>query len=314
MSEVAAKLDRLQANLEQVIIGKTEAVRLTLTALLAQGHLLIEDIPGVGKTTLARALARSLDCPFQRIQFTSDLLPSDILGTAVFLQSRSEFEFRPGPVFTSILLADEINRTTPRTQSALLEAMNERQVTIEGRTYPLPRPFLVVATQNPLEHHGTFPLPDSQLDRFLISLQLGYPEREQELEILRRRSFLPSLDSLQPVLAAAEVVAYQELADQVRVDSSLLEYALALSQATRRHPRLHLGVSPRGALALKQAAKAHALLCGRDYCIPDDFKRLVLPVFSHRLLPGPQDDDPERRRMNVSQILEDILDTVPIPR
>jgi len=314
MSEAAGKLARLQANVEQVIIGKTDAVRLTLTALLAQGHLLIEDIPGVGKTTLARALARSLDCPFQRIQFTSDLLPSDILGTAVFLQSRAEFEFRPGPVFTSILLADEINRTTPRTQSALLEAMNERQVTIEGRTYPLPRPFLVVATQNPLEHHGTFPLPDSQLDRFLISLQLGYPEREQELEILRRRSFLPSLDSLQPVLAAAEVVAYQELADQVRVDSSLLEYALALSQATRRHPRLHLGVSPRGALALKQAAKAHALLCGRDYCIPDDFKRLVLPVFSHRLLPGPQDDDPERRRMNVSQILEDILDTVPIPR
>jgi len=314
MSEVAAKLGRLQANLEQVIIGKTEAIRLTLTALLAQGHLLIEDIPGVGKTTLARALARSLDCPFQRIQFTSDLLPSDILGTAVFLQSRSEFEFRPGPVFTSILLADEINRTTPRTQSALLEAMNERQVTIEGRTYPLPQPFLVVATQNPLEHHGTFPLPDSQLDRFLISLQLGYPEREQELEILRRRSFLPSLDHLQPVLTAAEIVAYQELADQVRVDASLLEYTLALSEATRRHPRLHLGVSPRGALALKQAAKAHALLCDRDYCIPDDFKRLALPVFSHRLLPGPQDDDPERRRMNVSQILEDILDTVPIPR
>ena len=314
MSDPADKLARLQANIEQVIIGKTDAVRLTLTALLARGHLLIEDIPGVGKTTLARALARSLDCPFQRIQFTSDLLPSDILGTAVFLQNRSEFEFRPGPVFTSILLADEINRTSPRTQSALLEAMNERQVTVEGRTYPLPQPFLVLATQNPLEHHGTFPLPDSQLDRFLISLKLGYPEREQELEILRRRSFLPSLDHLQPVLSAAEVLALQDLADQVKVDPSLLEYTLAITEATRKHPRLHLGVSPRGALALKQAARAHALLCGRDYCLPDDFKRLVLPVFSHRVLPGPQDDDPERRRDSIAHLLEDILDTIPIPR
>ena len=314
MTETAAQLARLQANIERVIIGKTEAVRLTLTALLAQGHLLIEDIPGVGKTTLARALARSLDCPFQRIQFTSDLLPSDILGTAVFMQNRAEFEFRPGPIFTSVLLADEINRTTPRTQSALLEAMNERQVTVEGRTYPLPRPFLVIATQNPLEHHGTFPLPDSQLDRFLISLRLGYPQHEKELEILRSRSFLPSLDNLQPVLSAAEILALQELADQVRVDPSLLEYALAVCEATRKHPRLHLGISPRGALALKQAAKAQALLAGRDYCLPDDFKGLVLPVFSHRLLPGPQDDDPERRRMNVSQILEDLLDTIPVPR
>jgi MoxR-like ATPase len=314
MSDSVEKLARLQANLEQVIIGKPEAIRLTLTALLARGHLLIEDIPGVGKTTLARALARSLACPFQRIQFTSDLLPSDILGTAVFIQSRGEFEFRPGPVFTSILLADEINRTTPRTQSALLEAMNERQVTIEGRTYPLPRPFLVIATQNPLEHHGTFPLPDSQLDRFLISIQLGYPDRDHELEILRLRSFVPSLDHIQPVLSAEEVLAWQDQVDRVKVEASLLEYAQALSQATRGHPRLRLGVSPRGALALKQAAKAHALLAGRDYTIPDDFKRLALPVFAHRLLLGPQDDDPERRRALASEILEDILDTIPVPR
>ncbi|OGP56079.1 MAG: hypothetical protein A2V67_14150 [Deltaproteobacteria bacterium RBG_13_61_14] len=314
MSDSVEKLARLQANLEQVIIGKPEAIRLTLTALLARGHLLIEDIPGVGKTTLARALARSLACPFQRIQFTSDLLPSDILGTAVFIQTRGEFEFRPGPVFTSILLADEINRTTPRTQSALLEAMNERQVTIEGRTYPLPRPFLVIATQNPLEHHGTFPLPDSQLDRFLISIQLGYPDRDHELEILRLRSFVPSLDHIQPVLSAEEVLAWQDQVDRVKVEASLLEYAQALSQATRGHPRLRLGVSPRGALALKQAAKAHAVLAGRDFCIPDDFKRLALPVFAHRLLLGPQDDDPERRRAVASEILEDILDTIPVPR
>lgn len=314
MSDSAEKLARLQANLEEAIIGKSEAIGLTLTALLARGHLLIEDIPGVGKTTLARALARSLACPFQRIQFTSDLLPSDILGTAVFIQTRGEFEFRPGPVFTSILLADEINRTTPRTQSALLEAMNERQVTIEGRTYPLPRPFLVIATQNPLEHHGTFPLPDSQLDRFLISLELGYPDRDHELEILRHRSYMPSLDHIQPVLSAEEVLALQDQVDRVKVEASLLEYAQALTQATRGHPRLRLGVSPRGALALKQAAKASALLAGRDFCIPDDFKRLMLPVFAHRLLLGPQDDDPERRRALASQILEDILDTIPVPR
>ena len=276
-------IGRLTASVSRALVGKPEVVRLAVVGLVARGHLLIEDVPGVGKTTLAAALARSIGAGFQRIQFTSDMLPSDILGVSIYQPDRSEFVFKPGPLFTNIVLADEINRTTPKTQSSLLEAMNEAQVSLDHSTYPLPRPFMVLATQNPLEYEGTHPLPESQLDRFLLRIRIGYPESRDEKAILRGESAGP-LDGLEPVVSVDDVLWLQDEAERVRVEESVLDYLMALVAATRHSPFLALGVSPRGSLALLRAAKAHALADGRDYLVPDDVKRLAVPALAHRVL------------------------------
>ena len=269
-------VSQLQRSIARAIYGKEDVIQLALVTLLARGHLLIEDVPGTGKTTLAQALAKSFHCSFQRIQFTSDLLPSDVLGVSVYNPESREFEFRHGPVFANVVLADEINRTTPRTQSALLEAMNEAQVTVDGRTLPLPKPFLVVATQNPVEHHGTYPLPESQLDRFLMRVKMGYPSHETEREILRSRVSDDPVAALETVADVADVLAMQESVTRVKVDSSLHDYALEIVNCTRKSDHLALGVSPRGTLMLQRAAQARAFLDGRDFCLPDDFKHLSL--------------------------------------
>ena len=282
---VSHKVKELEKALCRVIRGKDDVVHLALVSILARGHLLIEGVPGVGKTTLGQALARAIDCAFQRVQFTSDMLPSDVLGISVYSAMEQQFEFKRGPVFTNVLLADEINRTTPKTQSALLEAMNEGQVTMDSRSYTLPQPFLVIATQNPVEHHGTYPLPESQMDRFLLRAGMGYPEAGSEREILRSEAGMARLDQLRPVLSGGDITAMQEEVTRVRVDEALVDYLLALVEATRRCEALALGVSPRGSLALYRAAQAHAYIDGRGYCVPDDVKRLVVPVFAHRVIP-----------------------------
>jgi len=305
-------LVQLQATIGDVIRGKNEVIRLALVALFARGHLLIEDVPGVGKTTLARALARSISCNFQRIQFTSDMLPSDVTGVSIFNQQTQQFEFRPGPIFAHIVLADEINRTTPKTQSALLEAMNEAQVTVDNRTLPLPHPFMVVATQNPIEHHGTFPIPESQLDRFLMRIEIGYPPPESEKEILRTASSEPTME-IEPVLTAEEVVEIQQSASRVSVDEDLLNYLLAIVEKTRHHEHLSLGVSPRGSKSLMRAAQALALLDGRTYCIPDDFKNLVVPVFAHRCMVSPRFASPLKEEVRAEAVLREILEETPVP-
>src|SRR6266404_1639578 len=282
--DAVEKINRLQTAIETVIKGKPEAVRLGIVGLIAGGHLLIEDVPGVGKTTLAHAMARALRCNFQRIQFTSDLLPSDVIGLSVYNQHTAVFEWKPGPIFANVVLADEINRTTPKTQSALLEAMAERQVTAEGVTHPLPSPFIVLATQNPIEHHGTYPLPESQLDRFMLRLRIGYPATADEQEILRDREHRDPLDELEPVMTASEVTALQKSVSEVSVDDALVEYLMRIVEATRSTEMLDLGVSPRGTLALFRAAQALALTEEREFCLPDDIKRLVIPVFAHRVV------------------------------
>jgi MoxR-like ATPase len=312
-TSTATQLAQLQQAIATVIRGKDEAIRLALVALLARGHLLIEDVPGVGKTTLAQALARSFHCTFQRIQFTSDLLPSDVIGTSIFNQAAQQFEFKPGPLFANIVLADEINRTTPKTQSALLEAMNEAQVTVDNRTYPLPQPFLVLATQNPIEHHGTYPLPESQLDRFLLRIRMGYPARESEREILRTQAGAAPLESLEPVLDAEDVLALQQQVRQVRVDDSLLDYALEMVERTRQRDELTLGVSPRGSVMLCRAAQALAFLEGRDFCIPDDFKRLVIPVFAHRIVVNTRYVSTQKKSEQAEAILREIAESTPVP-
>lgn len=283
-AEVARLLDRLRANLEQTLLGKAHVIQMALAALLAEGHILIEDVPGVGKTLLAKALARSLNCTFHRVQFTPDLLPSDLLGTSVFHQPTGEFRFHPGPIFAQVVLADEVNRATPRTQSALLEAMSERQVTLDGTSHPLGPPFVVLATQNPFEFEGTYPLPESQLDRFLIRLQIGYPARESERAILTQHRAGEPAETLAPVLDAADVVALQRHARAVRFDEKLSEYLLTILERTRTSPEVALGASTRAGLALYRAAQAWALLHGRAYVVPDDIKQLVVPVLAHRLL------------------------------
>ena len=288
-------------------------IRLALVGLLARGHLLIEDVPGVGKTTLAHALARSFNCAFQRIQFTSDMLPSDVIGVSVFSQQTQRFEFRPGPIFANIVLADEINRTTPKTQSALLEAMNENQVTVDNHTSPLPQPFMVMATQNPIEHHGTYPLPESQLDRFLMRLKIGYPSAESEKEILQNFAESDPLANIRPVMTAAEVVEIQNQVRRVRVDEELVNYTLAIVEKTRQHEYLSLGVSPRGSMSLYRAAQALAFLEGRTYCIPDDFKRLVLPVFSHRCVVSSRYISTLKKSDQSEALLEGIIDSTPVP-
>jgi MoxR-like ATPase len=307
-----SQIAQLQQTIARVIKGKEDAIQLALITLLAQGHLLIEDVPGVGKTTLAQTLARAFRCSFQRVQFTSDMLPSDVIGISVFNPSHEEFEFKPGPLFANIVLADEINRTTPKTQSALLEAMNEAQVTVDNHTHPLPRPFLVIATQNPIEHHGTYPLPESQLDRFLMRIRMGYPARESEKQILRNNGSA-ALEEVPPVMDAAEVVAMQEAARRVRVDDSLLDYFLAIVERTRQSEQLSLGVSPRGTLMLQRGAQARAFLEGRDYCLPDDFKRLMLPVFAHRIVVSSRYTSTRKKSEQAEAILSDIIDTTRVP-
>ena len=307
------KIERLQQAIETVIKGKPEAVRLGIVTLLAGGHLLIEDVPGVGKTTLAHALARALHCNFQRIQFTSDLLPSDVIGLSIYNQHTGVFEWKPGPIFASIVLADEINRTTPKTQSALLEAMAERHVTAEGVTHPLPAPFMVVATQNPIEHHGTYPLPESQLDRFMLRLRIGYPAIDDERQILREREYSDPLDDLRPVMTAEEIVELQQGVADVSVDDALIEYLMRIVAATRDSEMLDLGVSPRGTLSLFRAAQALALTEERAYCIPDDIKRLVLPVFAHRIRVSTRYASSMRRSEEAEAVLTEIMKTVSVP-
>jgi MoxR-like ATPase len=307
------KVERLQAAIETVIKGKPEAVRLCVVALIAGGHLLVEDVPGVGKTTLAQALARALACSFQRVQFTSDLLPSDVIGLVVYNQHTGVFEWKPGPVFANVVLADEINRTTPKTQSALLEAMAERHVTVEGTTHPLPEPFIVVATQNPIEHHGTYPLPESQLDRFMLRLRIGYPDVEMEKVIVRDRATSDPLTEMRAVLTAADIAALQRHVAGVAVDDALVDYLMRIVSATRNSEMLDLGVSPRGTLALFRAAQALALTEDRDYCVPDDIKRLVLPVFAHRLVVNSRFSSSLRRSEEAEAVLREIMKTISVP-
>lgn len=307
------KVELLQSAVERVIRGKPEAVRLAIVTLLAGGHLLVEDVPGVGKTTLAHALARALDCPFQRIQFTSDLLPSDVVGLSIYNQHTSLFEWKPGPIFASVVLADEINRTTPKTQSALLEAMAERQVTVEGVTHSLPSPFIVLATQNPIEHHGTYPLPESQLDRFMLRLRIGYPAADDEKQILRDREHGEPLDEMQSVMHDEDVLELQRAVNQVSVDDAIVDYLMRIVTATRTSEMLDLGVSPRGTLSLFRAAQALALTEERTYCIPDDVKRLVVPVFAHRLTVSSRYSSAMRRSEEAEAVLLEIMKTISVP-
>jgi len=303
----------LESALRRVIRGKDDVLRLALVCIFGKGHLLIEGVPGVGKTTLGQAIARALDCTFQRIQFTSDMLPSDVLGISIYSAIEQKFEFKRGPVFANVLLADEINRTTPKTQSALLEAMNEGQVTVDAYSYPLPQPFLVIATQNPIEHHGTYPLPESQLDRFLMRVRMGYPEGNAEREILRAEAGTAQLENLQPILNAADVVEIQQNVTRVHVDDSLINYALAIVRKTRESEHLSLGVSPRGSQMFYRAAQAMAFLDGRDYCTPEDFKPLAVSVFAHRVVVSPMYGSTLKKSEQTDQVLREIVDSVPVP-
>ncbi|HKU23189.1 MAG TPA: MoxR family ATPase [Terriglobales bacterium] len=310
---IVSRAAQLENALRTIIRGKDEVVRLALVTIFARGHLLIEGVPGVGKTTLAQALARSLDCTFQRVQFTSDMLPSDVLGISIYSAMEQKFEFRHGPIFTNILLADEINRTTPKTQSALLEAMNEGQVTVDGHAYPLPQPFLVLATQNPVEHHGTYPLPESQMDRFLLRVRMGYPEGDSERAILRSQAGAARLDQIRPLLSAADVLAIQQEVTRVQVDESLVNYTLEVVKRTRESEYLSLGVSPRGALMLYRAAQALAYIEGRTFCTPEDFKPLVVPVFAHRVVVNALYSSTLKKTEQAEQVLKEIVDTVAVP-
>ncbi len=301
---------RVRTNVERVIVGKAEVIEQALVAVLCEGHILIEDVPGIGKTMLAKALARSLGCSFRRVQCTPDLLPSDITGLEFFNQKTQAFEFRPGPVFAQIILADEINRATPRTQSALLESMEERQVTVEGQTRVLPRPFLVLATQNPVELQGTFPLPEAQLDRFLLRVVLGYPSAVDEQEILRRyRSNRPLVD-LQPVAAPDEVLAMAEATRTIYVSPAVEAYIVAIARATRAHPEIELGLSPRGSLGLHRTAQALAAIRGRTFVLPDDVKAMAPPVIAHRLMLG---SGARLRDRTALEIVAEVLRSVPAP-
>jgi MoxR-like ATPase len=310
--DAVQKVQSIRDNIERVIKGKAEIIELTVVCLLARGHLLIEDVPGVGKTTLAHSLARSIDCSFKRIQFTSDLLPSDILGVSIFNRQKQGFEFMPGPIFSNIVLADEINRTTPKTQSCLLEAMNESQVSVDSQTHELHQPFMVIATQNPSEHHGTFALPESQLDRFLMRVRIGYPDLNEEKKILDRPQAFHPAEELTPVVSAQEVLDLQRVVEDVKVDESLLDYLLAIVTATRQSEWLALGVSTRGAMALCKAAKGLAMARGRDYCVPDDIKELAPIVLSHRVMPSGQHGGSQGFE-EVERVIHDILDSVPVP-
>jgi MoxR-like ATPase len=310
-SGLLEKLQRFRANVESVFIGKPEVVNQLLIGLLGRGHVLVEDVPGVGKTVLARALAKSIDCRFSRVQLTPDLLPSDIIGISIYNDKTGMFEFKKGPVFANIVLADEINRTTPRTQSALLEAMNESQVSVDGTPIPLEQPFMVIATQNPFEFEGTYLLPENQLDRFILRIRIGYPTRENERLILRKQPDREPLDALEPVMESQDLLALQELAERVRVDDAILDYLQDVVDATRRHDSFEVGVSPRGALAILRAVRASSLLAGREYAIPDDVKDLVIPVFAHRVVNKSYLRDSQAASND--QILGEILEEIPVP-
>lgn len=310
-TETDQPIRRLENNIAAALLGKPDVVRLSVVTLLAEGHLLIEDAPGVGKTSLAKAIAHSLDCTFMRLQCTPDMLPSDIVGSSIFLPNRGEFEFRQGPIFTNVLLADEINRTTPRTQSALLEAMMEHQVTVDGQTYPLTRPFFVLATQNPFEFEGTYPLPENQLDRFMLRLEIGYPDRQTERDVLNSHRAGEPVERLKPVLKAAELAQLQTAVREVRVEPSLNDYILEIVGATRKHDELSLGVSTRGALTLYRAVQSLAFVEGRDFAIPDDVKRLAIPVLSHRVVCRGMIREGQRERSQ--SVIRQILDTTRVP-
>lgn len=307
INEVARKL---RENIQRVIVGKAEVINLTLVAVLCEGHLLLEDVPGIGKTTLARALATSLGCTFRRIQFTPDLLPSDVTGLSWFNQKTQEFEFRPGPIMSQVVLADEINRATPRTQSALLEAMQECQVTVDGVTRPLPKPFLVLATQNPVELEGTFPLPEAQIDRFLLRVVIGYPSRQEENAILERFGEQDPLPGLSPVTSPEEILELQRLRAQVRVEDSVRDYVVQVARATREHAEISLGASPRASLFLFRASQAWAAIQGRDYVLPDDVKFMAPHVLTHRLMISPQ---AQLRGRRPEELVASIVDSVPVP-
>ena len=310
MADVQEIANRIVENVEKVIVGKRQAVQLTVLGFLAQGHMLIEDVPGVGKTVLAKSLSKSVGCKFQRIQFTPDMLPSDVTGVSVFNQKTLEFEFRPGPIHAQIVLVDEINRATPKTQSALLEAMEERQVTVDGNTYPLEAPFMVLATQNPIEYEGTFPLPEAQLDRFLLRIHLGYASKEQEMEMLDRQQHVHPLQALTQVVSVEELQAAQKGIRDIYIDPLVKEYIVDVVRQTREHPDVYLGASSRGSLSIYRLCQARAAMLGRDYVLPDDVKALAVPSLGHRIIVGPaariKDITPE-------QIVQDILDRLPVP-
>ena len=310
MADIQAFAGKIIDNVERVIIGKRDAVKLTLVGLLAQGHMLIEDVPVVGKTMLARAIAKSIGCSFRRIQFTPDMLPSDVTGVSVFNQKTLEFEFRPGPVHAQIVLTDEINRATPKTQSALLESMEERQVTVDGVTYPMKRPFLVLATQNPIEYEGTFPLPEAQLDRFMLRIRLGYPNRDDEIKILDAQQFAHPIDSLEQVVTVEELLEAQQEVKKTHVDDLIKRYIIDLVTLTRDHPDAYLGASPRGSLTLYKTTQVLAAIEGRDFVIPDDVKALAPAALAHRLIVSPsariKDVDPR-------SVVDDVLQSVPVP-
>jgi len=310
MKDVQSVAEKVIRNVEKVIIGKQEVIELTLVGLLCRGHILIEDVPGVGKTMLAKSIAKSIGCTFRRIQFTPDMLPSDVTGVSVFNQKTREFEFRPGPVMAQIVLTDEINRATPKTQSALLEAMQERQVTVDGVTYPIPEPFLVLATQNPIEYEGTFPLPEAQLDRFMLRISLGYPSPEDEIAILDSQQHIHPVETLEQVIDIQELLAAQERVKEVYVDPLIKEYIVNLVNATRRHPDIYLGASPRGSLALYKTSRALAAIQGRDYVIPDDVKALAVAALAHRLIVSPS---ARIKEVDPKAVVEEILNSLPVP-
>jgi MoxR-like ATPase len=312
-STVSSRATEIEQSLRNIIRGNDEVVRLAMVAVLARGHLLIEGVPGVGKTTLAHALARTLDCSFQRVQFTSDMLPTDVLGISVYSAEEQRFEFKRGPVFTNVLLADEINRTTPKTQSALLESMSEGQVTVDGQPHPLPQPFLVVATQNPVEHHGTYPLPESQLDRFLLRVRMGYPQASSEREILRSEAGAARLDEVRAVATGADVIAMQAEVTRVKVDDSLVDYALKIVHRTRESEALSLGVSPRGSIMLYRAAQAMAYLDGRMFTTPADFKTLAIPVFAHRVVVNARYASTLKRSEQADAVINDLIQSIAVP-
>ena len=310
-SGLTGMVEALQQNIQKVFLGKAEVVRTVLTGLLGGGHVLLEDVPGVGKTVLAKSVARSVDCDFRRVQFTPDLLPSDILGVAIYEQRTGAFEFKPGPIFTNVLLADEINRATPRTQSALLEAMNDAQVTVDRISHPLPTPFFVVATQNPCEFEGTYPLPESQLDRFMLRIRIGYPSADDEKSVILAQRTSHPIDHLEPVLRSDDLGRLQRAVRVVRIEDSVLDYLLALVRKTRQSKHLTVGVSPRGSVALSRAAQAHAFLSGRDFVLPDDVKALAVPVLAHRVL-GPM-MDAEGGTDERERVIQDIVESLTVP-
>ncbi|HEY6960098.1 MAG TPA: MoxR family ATPase [Candidatus Limnocylindria bacterium] len=308
-SGLATRIQAVVGNVEKVIFGKHSEVEMALVALVCRGHILVEDVPGTGKTVLAKAIARSLGCSFRRIQFTPDLLPSDVTGVSIFNQRTNTFEFRPGPIMSQIVLADEINRATPKTQSALLEAMEEHQVTVDGVTYQLPEPFLVMATQNPIEYEGTFPLPEAQLDRFFIRLQLGYPKDREEIAILDAQRVIHPLETIDQVISAEELLEAQSAVKDIHIAEQVKAYVVAVVNATRSHPDVYLGASPRGSLALARASQAYALVQGRDFVLPDDVKQLAAPTLAHRLILQPQ---ARLKDLAATTVIAEVLASVPV--